>query len=86
MRSLLRSASGVVLVLGLSAGAIADARADTEYKNFGELFDAILSGDHTGRIDRGKDPGQDGGKGCDRDNGRGYGGGHGDKGGGKGKR
>jgi hypothetical protein len=52
MRSLLRSASGVVLVLGLSAGAIADARADTEYKNFGELFDAILSGDHTGRIDR----------------------------------
>ncbi|MGH6904932.1 MAG: hypothetical protein ACREIR_19580 [Geminicoccaceae bacterium] len=42
----------MALVLGLSAGTIADAQADAEYKNFGELFDAIRSGDHTSHVDR----------------------------------
>src|SRR5919106_5940073 len=48
MHSLLRSAAAAVIVLGLS-GAAPEARADVVYDSFGQLFDAIVSGDHSGQ-------------------------------------
>ena len=45
---LLRSASAVVIVLGLSAGAASSAKADVAYDSFGQWFDALSKGDHHG--------------------------------------
>ena len=49
MHSLLRSAAAAVIVLGLTAGAAPEARADVAYDSFGKWFDAIVSGDHNGQ-------------------------------------
>ena len=48
MYGLLRTASAVVIVLGLNAGAVPSARADVAYDSFGQWFDAFRNGDHHG--------------------------------------
>ena len=60
MHMLLRSASAVVIILGLSAGAVPDAKADVAYTGFGAWFNALVKGDHNGhaslRVGRCADP------------------------------
>ena len=48
MYGLLRTASAVVIVLGLNAGAVPSAQADVVYDSFGQWFDALGKGDHHG--------------------------------------
>jgi hypothetical protein len=48
MYGLVRTASAVVIVLGLSAAAAPGARADVTYDSFGQWFDALANGDHHG--------------------------------------
>ncbi len=48
MYGLLRTASAVVIVLGLNAGAVPSARAAVAYDSFGQWFDAFRNGDHHG--------------------------------------
>ena len=52
MQSLLRAAPAAVIILGLSAGVAPGARADVAYDSFGDFFDAIVSGNHSGDASR----------------------------------
>ena len=70
MHSLLRSAAAAAIILGLSAGAAPDARADVAHDSFGNWFDAVVSGDHSGDRSRGVNRCADPYAGCNNNNGR----------------